>query len=269
MGYDIGMELMISLSLFVMGAVLGSFACCQVWRMRKKDKSKWSHCMGCGERIEPRDNVPVVSWLMLGGKCRKCGAKIGWMEILSEVGLGLSFVGAYWWWPWGLTEWWGVMSFGVMLILLVGLLVLFLYDLKWMELPQAVLTFCVICASMMGSLRIWWLFCSGQISWGTVWSLIGALVILPGLYFVMYKVSREKWVGNGDWWVALVAGLALGDWWLALCCVFVANFLGSVVGVVMLRKSGRKKGVRMAFGPFLIIGFLVVFFAQGWLGGLI
>jgi len=178
--------------------------------------------------------------------------------------MGLVFVGVWWLWPTAANDGGAgmVVLLAVFLVMLVGVAVLFIYDMKWGELPVGYLTFCVICATLYLSLRIWWVFGVSQFSWGTIWSLAGALLILPGLYFVLYRISREKWVGSGDWLVALMVALVLADWWLALVCVFVANLLGSVMGLV-----GKKR--KLAFGPLLIVGFLVVFFAQGWLAGLI
>jgi len=185
-------------------------------------------------------------------------------EILSEVLMGLVFVGVWWLWPTAANdgEAGTVALMAVFLAMLVGMAVLFIYDMWWRELPVGYLTFCVFCATLYLSLKIWWVLGVAQFSWGNLWSLAGALLILPGLYFVLYKVSREKWVGSGDWLVALMVALVLADWWLALVCVFVANLLGSVVGLV-----GKKR--KLAFGPLLIVGFLVVFFAQNWLVGLI
>ena len=85
--------------LFIFGAAFGSFACCQVWRIRKKDKAKWSHCMHCKYQLQWYDNIPIISWLSLGGKCRKCKKKIGYAEILAEVGLAVAFVLSFVFWP--------------------------------------------------------------------------------------------------------------------------------------------------------------------------
>ena len=82
-----------------MGAGLGSFACCQAWRIRKHDKSARSHCMNCDYQLKWYDNIPILSWLMLGGKCRKCRKSIGVAEIAAEVGLAAVFALSYAFWP--------------------------------------------------------------------------------------------------------------------------------------------------------------------------
>lgn len=100
---------------FCFGAILGSFACCQAWRIRLKqlrqqehskdrgrkqqpastrqlNPGKWSICLSCGHRLKATENIPVFSWLIQRGKCKHCGAKIGKAELFSEVTLGLAFV---------------------------------------------------------------------------------------------------------------------------------------------------------------------------------
>jgi prepilin signal peptidase PulO-like enzyme (type II secretory pathway) len=243
---------------------MGSFACCQVWRLRlreegKPNPGKRSVCLKCGKKLTGAEMIPVVSWLVQRGRCRKCKEGIGWMELGCEVGMGVLFVAVYWLWPermGGANEsMWNWAGFAVFLAMLVGLLVLALYDGRWGKLPTVGLIFVVICAIIEVILVRSGGFVSGW-SWG---SFLGSLVLLGGLYLALYKVSREAWVGGGDWILALALAIALADVVLALLCLLVANLIGSVVAVVMLsRGKGRK--ARVPMGPLLIAGFLVVFF---------
>ena len=125
--------------LFIFGAVFGSFACCQVWRIRKKDKAKFSHCMHCKYQLQWYDNIPIISWLSLGGKCRKCKKKIGYAEILAEVGLAVAFVLSFVFWPSqdGLLSTYilEIVKFAIFLIQLTILTMLFSLDAKWCEWP--------------------------------------------------------------------------------------------------------------------------------------
>ena len=249
--------------LFIIGAMLGSFACCQVWRIRKGDKSKWSHCMNCKYQLRWYDNIPIISWLMLGGKCRKCRKKIGYAEILAEVGLALVFALSFWFWPErvALLEL-NVMTcvkFALFLANLVIYTILFIYDAKWKELPVPLLIgACGVAAVFLG-ITIWQAF---SLQGGFDWlSLLLALLFLPGLYYLMYRVSSESWVGGGDWILCIPLALTLGNMWLALMCMFLANVIGSVVMLPVAVKK-KKKNMVIPFGPFLILGFLVVFFLQ-------
>lgn len=248
---------------FILGATLGSFACCQAWRIHDNDKSKWSHCEKCKYRLRWYDNIPVVSWLMLGGKCRKCRKPIGWSELLSEIGLGVVFVLSFWFWPAREALMWldfaEVLKFGLFLIELVLLLILFVYDAKWKELPVGLMVVAGVVAAVFCGVNIVMSFgTSNAFDW---LSLFGALMVLPGFYYLMYRVSKETWVGGGDWILCIPLALVLGNFWLAIFALFLANIIGSITSIPMLLK---KKGTKttIPFGPFLILGFLVVFFLQ-------
>ena len=150
------MQVLILIVLFILGAIFGSFACCQAWRWRykiekKKKLGKWSVCIHCGHRIKWYDNIPIISWLVLRGKCRHCGKKIGIAEFLSELGLGVGFVAmghAYLttivtFWDTLVMDpiaiWLRLAIFVITLAMLVVLTILSVYDAKWGELPVVLL----------------------------------------------------------------------------------------------------------------------------------
>ena len=177
---------------FVVGAALGSFACCQVWRLRLRDRSKWSHCLSCGARLSWYDNIPIVSWLALRGSCRRCRAKIGCWELVSELVMGVVFAILMWWflerWDLGV---WGSMGdlvggqairYWLMAICLaflsVGLMIVLIYDARWKEMPTKVLIFCIVCAIMWVILKQWSLFAVGKFSWDELLNLGGALLLI-------------------------------------------------------------------------------------------
>jgi prepilin signal peptidase PulO-like enzyme (type II secretory pathway) len=139
----------------------------------------------------------------------------------------------------------------------VGALILFVYDVRWQKLPTAILTFCVVCAILVVAFGDAAGFCRVD--------FYGGILLLAGTYWVLYRVSGEKWVGSGDWLVALMCAVLLGDWVAALLCMLVANVLGCIVAVPMMARAGGKKKaakMRLAMGPLLLAGFLVVF----WFG---
>ncbi len=253
----------IAIILFIFGAAMGSFGCCQVWRIRKKDKSKWSHCMSCGYRLMPIDNIPIISWILLGGRCRKCGKKIGYAEFLSEIFMGLLFTGAFLLWPEKemllKLQHFEVIKFFIFLIETVLFEIIFIYDAKWKEIPTKILYASVAVAAVFFGVEIWQCLSMGQ----TVFWLSIALgfLILPGFYYLMYKISNEAWVGGGDWILCVALALMLGDFWLCMATLFAANMIGTIIMVPFTLMRGKKQA-RIPFGPFLIAGFLVVFFAK-------
>ena len=288
------MEMVICLIVFWFGAVFGSFLCCQARRLKLKEKgkklSKRSECLKCGYRLAWYDNIPIISWLMLGGRCRKCNKKIGVAEILSELGVGVLFVGFYFFYKDIIMMVGGgeilvicAVIFGCLTVLALAFLAI--YDGIYGELPQAVLTFVIICAIIAVILRKWCLFSFGLVgngggigqmsgnggifgafgAFGTFRGGIGGEIInvlagvgvFAGMYFLLYKISKERWVGAGDWQVAMAIALLVGDFYLALLCVFMANFLASVVMLPVI-KIKKRKNTKVYFGPWMVAGMVVV-----------
>ena len=250
--------------LFVLGAAMGSFACCQAWRIYKKDKTKWSHCMYCKYQLQWYDNIPILSWLFLRGRCRKCRKPIGWAEFLAELGTGAMFALSFAFWPahdalmaLNAVE---IVKFVLFLIGLVIMVILFVYDAKWKELPVNLMYVLMGIGAVFCGLSIWQSYtASGTFDW---LSLAGAIMILPGFYYLIYKVSHESWVGGGDWMLCVPLALMLGNFWLAMFTLFAANIIGSIISIPMLTFGENRQRMQIAFGPFLIMGFLLIFFLQ-------
>lgn len=249
------------LSLIVIGAAMGSFACCQAWRLRYLETGKQklgnrSICLSCKKQLRWFDNIPIVSWILLRGKCRNCGAKIGFSEILSEILMAIIFGLSGWYFkPWN----GNIANLALMVVFFViftTMWMLLIYDLKWQQLPIIGLILINVLAIGFTALR--------QIHDmnGELANVLLSTGILAGLYFLLYKISNEKWVGGGDWILSLAIGVLLGHWWLALITLFVANFLAFGVMLPAATREEKKTG---ALGPFLIIGFLIVFLAQDFL----
>ncbi len=270
---DTTITVFILVMMFILGAVFGSFACCQAWRWRyhalkKKDLGQWSVCLHCKKRIKWYDNIPIVSWLVLRGKCRNCHKEIGIADFLSELSLGVAFLMLSWAYLLPILNNWNVLAlhpgflalrlaiFIVTLILLVVLMVLAVYDAKWGELPTVLLILAVIIGAMVAVLKLYEMKLSdgGDVLAGFVNMMIG-VVILSGTCFVLYKGSHEKLMGGGDWILALALALALANWWLSLWTIFLANLLGDLIA---LPGALKKKGHVVHFGPFLVAAFVLV-----------
>ncbi|MDR2336988.1 MAG: prepilin peptidase [Candidatus Nomurabacteria bacterium] len=261
------MEIFLATVLFILGAVFGSFACCQAYRIHKGRekllKQAPSHCLKCHKRLEPVELIPILSWIVQKGRCKKCHEPIGSAEILAEIGLGLAFLLSYLFFPFPLTTTLEVVRFAVFLLVLVPLAVIFIYDLKWGLLPTKLIALSVICATVF-----WVLSSESLFSTAKILSLLGSIGILSGIYYLLYFFSKEKLVGAGDWLLALPLAIMLGDVWLAFFALFAANLIGCLVTVPLLACK-KLKNPRIPFGPFLISGFLIVFLIQNWLLSLI
>ncbi len=269
---DVTIEVLILVLMFILGAVFGSFACCQAWRWRykvhsKKDLGQWSVCLHCKKRIKWYDNIPIFSWLILKGRCRYCHKPIGWADFLSEVSMAIAFFMLSWAYLLPIIERWAAMSarpeylatqlaiFILTLVMLVVLMVLAVYDAKWGELPVVLLILSIVFGGMIFVLRMYDLKLAGESVVNGFLGAIAGVVILAGTCFLIYKVSKEKLMGAGDWLLALALALALANWWLSLWTIFLANLLGDLIALPGAIKKGNHV---VHFGPFLVAAFVLV-----------
>ena len=231
--------MMETLFMFIFGAVFGSFACCQAWRIHEKPAKlgNRSVCMNCKNKLAWYDNIPIISWLILRGKCRKCKAKIGVAEILAEVGLGLVFL--------ALSIQVGF-NFNLLILGLSFVIfwILLIFDAKWGELP-------VFLMILEIPLAILYQVMNG----GDVLQILMSVGILAGVYYLLYFLSKEKWVGGGDWILCISIAIFLGTPFLAVIELFLANMLASVYAIPA---AIIKKDRHIPFGPFLILGLVVI-----------
>lgn len=270
---DVVLEVLILVMMFILGAVFGSFACCQAWRWRykaegKKDLGQWSVCLHCKKRIKWYDNIPIISWLVLRGKCRNCHAKIGFGDFLPEVSMAIAFFMLSWAYLLPMIDNWQVLAqnppflaaqlaiFVLILIMLIVLMVLAVYDARWGELPVVLLVLAIIFGLAIFILKMCIVDLSDDgVLWQGLLSAGAGVVILSGTCFVIYKASHERLMGGGDWLLALALALALADWWLALWTIFLANLLGDIIA---LPSAIKTKNMKVHFGPFLVAAFVIV-----------
>lgn len=283
------MELMIELyivcALFIFGAALGSFAAASVWRLRatqlatdtlhgehvsvkemKQVKRLNEHertmmsdrslCLHCGRQLRWYDMLPVVSWLLLQGKCRDCRQPIGKMEFYAEVFLGLGFVVSYYVWPYGFDAQ-GSTFFVLWCIALVLLAIHWMYDAKWFLLLDKITVLFAAVAVLYLALRLAELpnelLVSSLISTGYV------LLALPGFYGLLYLLSRGTWIGFGDVKLLVPFAFMLSTWQQGVLLIFLANLIGCVAILPMMLRKKLTRTTRIPFGPFLILAFVVTF----------
>lgn len=287
---------LLSLCFGVLGAVFGSFAVAQVWRLRAKqlqdektsgekiDATEWkklrslvsvspkndrSHCLNCGYQLKWYDLIPVISWLSLGGKCRKCHSKIGATEFLTEVSMFALFAiiflvfnplsGA------------GFSLFGLsrLLILFVAfipLTIMFIYDAKWSLLPTKVIWIFNFLAF------IYWIIAFANTTNGfnlfSVFNIAISMTLFPLVYFVLAKISKEEWVGGGDWILAIGLIFLLPNQPIfAMLLLFLSNFVGLIFALFqsILQFKKIKRGIRIPFGPAMILATLILLIFQQFL----
>jgi len=273
-------QIVISIILIILGLMSGSFVGATVWRLRarqlrldakagekvsatsKKQVAKLQHaplhkdrsvCLHCGHTLAWYDLVPLVSWLSLGGKCRYCHRPIGWLEPVLELTLAIFFVCSYLLWPATITPGVELFRFVVWLVAGVGLAMLFVYDMKWYLLPNVV-TFPLIGLGLLYAIVI---VVVGKFAPSVIISVLLGCLILSGLYYVIYVLSKQQWIGFGDVKLGLALALLLADWQLAVLALFLANLIGTVLFLPALLMGKVKRQAHIPFGPLLITGWAI------------
>lgn len=244
------------LLLFFLGAVFGSFAGAVAWRLEKRRDfvRERSECEHCHHVLAPKDLVPVVSWLLLKGKCRYCAKPIGRSALYLEIGLGLAFALSFAFWPYGF-EALGIWLFVTWLVSLVALTILFIYDMRHFLLPDVIVWPLAVLGTVLFVLRM--MFYDTPPVW---WALEMVVALLPvtGLYGLLYAISKGRWIGFGDVKLGIFIGLALG-WQYALIALLIANYLGFFWVLPKLLRGKLDRTSHMPFGPFLIVATFISF----------
>lgn len=233
------------------GLMIGSFLNVVAYRVPRKISvvRPPSACPSCGHPIRPYDNVPVLSWLILRGRCRDCRAPISPRYLLVEATTALLFAAT----AIHLGRVWIVPAFCA---LMAGLLVLAIIDLETMTLPRSIVWthlgvvfgLLLVATAITGH----WRDLVVGILCGLAWSAV---------YFAMYRVS-PRLIGFGDVRFALVLGLSLGYLDLAYPGLgfLVSNLLGLVVTTFLIATKRIRRNQPVPYGVFLAIGTGVVFF---------
>lgn len=247
------------------GLLIGSFLNVVVWRVpRGESLLPASHCPHCDAPIRSWQNVPVISWVALGGRCASCRERISARYPLVELGTGAAFALVAWWWvsfvggplpavdatqhvP-TIVAWW--LALGAYLWFAAAGVALTLIDLDHQRLPNAIVLpgLAVVISLLVASAIL-----SGE--WSRAGSTIAAAAALFALYFVIALVYPSG-IGGGDVKLAPLVGGALGfiGWGAVAVGAFAGFLLGAVFGLALiaLRRATRKSGI--PFGPFMLVG---------------
>jgi leader peptidase (prepilin peptidase) / N-methyltransferase len=230
------------------GLALGSFANVVIYRV-PLDKSivkPRSTCVSCGKPVLWHDNIPVLSYLVLGGKCRFCKSAISPRYPLVEFLTAFLFAAVYW--KFGLS----IESVWYMSLMFVLIITTFV-DLDHLIIPQSFINAGLVMAV------------SGLIAfWDSRWisSLIGAAII-SGFLFLAGLLGKalfhKESMGSGDVLLGIVIGLFLG-WKLSLMMLFLTFFSAAVILLILMAMKKVQTGVQVPFGPFMAVGALFSLF---------
>jgi leader peptidase (prepilin peptidase)/N-methyltransferase len=245
----VSLQLLLGVYSTVLGLIMGSYLNVVIHRLPRGISTVWprSRCPECGAAIRPWDNIPVVSFLLLRGRCRGCGAPISWRYPLIEAATGLLFLGCFL--RFGFN--WEGLAGAVFCALMVALAAI---DLDLMILPDA-LTYPGMVVGILFQLLVPWARLGGG-PWG---ALVGAGILLA-VWGGWYLLRHEEGMGLGDVKMLAAIGAFLG-WKGVLVSLFLASLSGAVVGVALMAWRGGDLKSKLPFGTFLALGGLIALFA--------
>jgi leader peptidase (prepilin peptidase)/N-methyltransferase len=238
---------------FLFGISFGSFINVLVYRLPLGESliKPPSKCPHCGTAIKFYDNIPLISYAVLRGRCRSCEARISLRYPLVEILAGLSVTFA-------------IYSFGFTFrgveaaVLSLALLAIFFIDLDCTIIPNAItypgIVLGLLLSLVPGTMIGWKQSLIGMAVGGAAFLLVG---------FLGEIIFKKEALGFGDVKYAAMVGAFLG-WKNLLLMLVIASFLGSVVGIALILAGGKKKkSTYIPFGPFLTVGaWISIYFGE-------
>ena len=260
---------------------IGSFLNCLIWRLHKKEGLlNRSYCPRCRHKISWYDNIPILSFIILLGRCRHCGKKISWQYPMVEIITGLLFLVAFILeankfsitsslnFQFSIFNFQSIynlqflisklLTFNFLLLTLKSwfiisvMIVIFIYDLRWylildiITLPAGAVVFVL------------------NLFLGFNWLNLLVCGIIGGSFFlVQFLISKGKWIGGGDIRLGMLMGLCFGNISWLILSIMLAYFIGSIVGLGLIVSGKKKWGSEVPLGVFLAAtAIITLFFGQ-------
>ncbi|MGZ3772461.1 MAG: prepilin peptidase [Pseudobdellovibrionaceae bacterium] len=233
---------------FLLGAIFGSFGNVIVYRLPKGESivKPRSYCYSCKTQIKWYDNIPILSWFLLRGRCRNCHSKFSFRYSLVEIIMAVLFALSYHYagLSWSLLEY---------LIFVFGLVVCTFIDFDHMILPDEFTLSGIVIGLIGAALNPHREFLD---------ALYGVLMgggFLWGMAYVYYLLTKQEGMGGGDIKLLAWIGALLG--WKAIPFVIMSSaIIGSVIGLIMARKQNAGLKTVIPFGPYLSLGAILYLF---------
>lgn len=249
-------------SAFLMGLIVGSFANVAIHRIPLGESIIFprSRCPRCRELIRPSDNVPVLGWLVLRGRCRNCREPISWRYPAVEAANGLLYLAIA-------LRWGPSLHAVVSMVLVTALLVLSLIDLDHQILPNV-----ITIPGIVAGLLVSWLLGGWKMLALNAIAAASGYIGFAALWYAFLRIRKVDALGQGDWKLAAMLGAFLGGERLLLV-IFFSSLAGSLLGLALMVVAGRSFQHKLPFGTFLgLMGIVVLFVGDSvipWYKGLL
>lgn len=244
---ELGIKIILSVFSFVFGSVLASFAGVVAFRTPKKQSiiKPDSYCPNCGRTLKWYDNIPIVSYLVLGGKCRFCNNRIGFFGFLCELFCGVLFLLAFLRYELSLHT-------AFLFVLFTLFVVIAQIDFDENEIYDVSL---IIFAVLAIGMSLWQIFYEKSEPW---WNYCVACAIGFAFFglikLIAWLIMKQDALGSGDVFLCGIAGAMLGIFPLFLG-IMIATLVGSVVELIRIKIGSTDREAHIAFAPYLLLGF--------------
>ncbi len=249
------MTAIVMIFLAILGASVGSFLSVVIFRLKHKQKGAIvgrSRCPHCKKTLTTYDLIPVLNYILLGGRCRYCHKPISLYYFFLEITTALIFLLMYLRFPF-IIEGSMISDYSIDLMVAVQyvfstvsstlLIGIFFFDLQYMEVPD-ILIYPLIFIGLVGTLI------TKAVDFPSLLiAVLGALVFFGGQRFL----SKGKWLGEGDVWVAIAMAVMFG-WKLLIVAVSLSYIIGAVLCIILLATKAVNSKSKIPFAPFLVFG---------------
>lgn len=238
------------------GLIVGSFLNVCIYRIPRGLSIiiPSSRCPSCNTPIKPWDNIPIVSYILLGGKCRFCKAKISFRYPLVELLNAIMYALILWRFDFG----WHTVIY---LVFSSSLIVITFIDLDFQIIPDKITLSGIPIGFLVGSFLLPDPFARSSLL-GMKESLIG-MVTGFGLFYLVALIGsaifKKEALGGGDVKMMAMVGALMG-WKTVLLTTFLGSLTGSIVGVLLTVLKGKDRKAQLPFGPFLALGTIITLF---------
>jgi len=245
------MTIVTGIFFFLLGAAMGSFFNVIIYRLPKSISivTPPSHCPGCGEKIQWKDNIPILSYIILNGKCRNCDFQIPIKYLVVETISAFLFLFSY-------------LRFGISLelftfLVFVSLLIpISFIDLQTTLIPDSLSISGIFLGLALSVLR-------GLALISLIGAIAGALLIFI-IIISGKRIYKQDVMGYGDIKLAAMIGAFVG-WAGILLTVMIGSFLGAVYGLIQIKRGKLTMKSQIPFGPYLAIGGIISFLYGKWI----
>ena len=231
--------------IFILGLIVGSFNNVCIYRIPRNESIIYpaSHCPKCRSKIKPIDNIPLLSYILLKGRCRNCKSKISIQYPIVELLTGLTYLIIYL--IYGLS----IQSL-VYIILSSALIITAFIDLQGQIIPDVISLPGIVVGLILSFIVPYISFINSALG-----VLVGGGIILI-IAWIGSIIFKKEAMGGGDVKLAAMIGAFLG-WRYMVISLFLGFFLGALAGIFLILSKIKRKEDMVPFGPFIALGSII------------